>query len=66
LSPTFVGTQAHFESCLEELKQELRINRKCQLDALQQLCMLAYVKTGFKRFWTIITPETHELAQIGL
>jgi hypothetical protein len=62
----FVGTQDHFEHCLEDVKQEVWANRNCQLDAWQQLCMLACVKKCFKHFWTIITPETHELAQISL
>jgi hypothetical protein len=66
LFPTFVGTQERFEYCLDKVKQEVWANRKGQLDAWQQLCMLACVKRSFKHFWTIITPETHELAMISL
>jgi hypothetical protein len=66
LFPTFLGTQVDFHCCLEEVKQEVWANKKDQLDAWQQLCILACVKRSFKHFWTIITPETHELAQISL
>jgi hypothetical protein len=66
LFPTFLGTRVDFRCCLEEVKQKIWVNKKGQLDAWQQLCMLACVKRSFKHFWTIITPETHELAQISL
>jgi hypothetical protein len=66
LFPNFVRTQDHFECCLWQVKQELWANRKGQLNAWQQLCILTCVKKWFKHFWTIITPETHELAQISL
>jgi hypothetical protein len=62
----FEGTQDQFLCCLEEVKQEVWANKKGQLDAWQQLCMLVCVKKNFGHFWNIITPETHELAQINL
>jgi hypothetical protein len=64
--PTFVGTQADFYCCLEQVKQEIWANKKGQLDAWQQLCMLSCVKKNFEHFWTIVTQETRELAQITL
>lgn len=65
-SVTFVGTQAQFQSCLAEVKEEIWANEKGQLDAWQQLCMLACVKKDFRDFWTVVTPETQELARITL
>jgi hypothetical protein len=62
----FEGTQDQYLCCLEEVKQGIWANKKGQLDAWQQLCMLACVKKNFGNFWNIITPETHELAQISL
>lgn len=66
MPPTFLGTDDQFDSCIEEVKTEIWANRKGQLDAWQQLCMLACVKKDFKKFWNIVSPETHELAQITL
>ncbi|KAM0715348.1 hypothetical protein Q7P37_008846 [Cladosporium fusiforme] len=59
--PTFTGTQHQFLYCLELLKGEVWANRHGQLNAWQQLYMLACVKKLFKYFWTILTPETIEL-----
>jgi hypothetical protein len=64
--PVFLGTQDQFDTCLEEVNEEIWADKKGQLDAWQQLCMLACVKREFKDFWTLVTPETGELAQITL
>jgi hypothetical protein len=64
--PRFQGTQEYFSDCLEQILSRVRADERGQLDAWQQLYTLACVKTYFKDFWTIRTPETQWLALITL
>ena len=64
--PRFQGTQGDFSDCLEQILSRVRADERGQLDAWQQLYTLACVKTYFKDFWTIRTPETQWLALITL
>lgn len=56
--PRFIGSQAVFSTCLEQVLEDIWANEDGKLGAWQQLYMLACVKKWSKDFWTIGGPDT--------
>lgn len=62
--PYLVGTDQQISACLEQIKSEVRADRKGQLNSSQQSNMLHLVDKYLEDYWR--TPESAELSVIQL
>lgn len=55
--PEFEGTRGDYSKCRDVLLEDIRADTNAQLDAWQQMYLLACVRTQFHSFWHLKVPE---------